>query len=71
MLVECMLQLCQVLQTNAVGIKRFVLDSKMNFPIEDKLKKAKKEKDYTRRLLQDCKRWKEPGTTEKLQYPER
>lgn len=41
---------------------------KMKIRIEEKLKKAKKAKDYTRRLLQDCKSWGGPSTTpEELQ----
>ena len=37
--------------------------SKMKTRIEEKLKKAHKAKDYTRRLLQDCKSWGGPATT--------
>ena len=36
---------------------------KLNKRLEEKLKKASSKKDYTRRLLQDCKSWGGPATT--------
>ena len=41
---------------------------KLRIRIEEELKKATKQKDYTRRLLKDCKSWGGPAITpEELQ----
>ena len=37
--------------------------SKFKIRLEEKLKKTKKEKDYVRRLLKDCKSWSGPATS--------
>ena len=35
--------------------------TKMKARIEEKLKKAAKQKDYTKKLLRDCKSWRGPA----------